>query len=137
MMITRYCRHCKSTGHYSADHHLKETPMTEKTITLYTKSTGCQPCNLTKRKFVDAGIATKDDDGQLTSAIEGVTFKVYDVDKAENRELAEELAYQGITSVPVVFLNFELTPEDTGPCDYWRDFRPDLISALADQLTEE
>lgn len=136
-MLTRYCRHCKTTGHYSADHHLKETPMTEKTITLYTKSTGCQPCNLTKRKFVDAGIATKGYDGQLTSAIEGVDIKVYDVDKPENREIAEELAHEGITSVPLVRLNFELTPEDDNPRDYWQDFRPDLISALADQLTEE
>ncbi|MFW0181292.1 hypothetical protein [Rothia sp. P5766] len=111
--------------------------MTNKTITLYTKSTGCQPCNLTKRKFVDAGIATKDENGHLISAIDGVTLKVYDVDKEENRKLAEELAHQGITSVPVVMLNFALEPEDTAPCDYWRDFRPDLIGALANQLTEE
>lgn len=111
--------------------------MTQKTITLYTKSTGCQPCNLTKRKFIDAGLATKDDTGQLTSAIDGVDLKVYDVDLPENRELAEELAYQGLTTVPVVFLNFPLEPEDAAPCDYWRDFRPDLIGALADQLTEE
>lgn len=110
--------------------------MTKKTITVYAKSTGCMPCAMTKRKLVDVGLVAKDADGNFSSTLVGVDLKICDVDLPENRELAEELAYQGITSVPFVALNFELTPEDAGPCDSWQGYRPDLIAALADQLSE-
>lgn len=108
-----------------------------KTITIYTKSAGCQQCEMTKRRLLATGIATKDVDGNLTSAIDGITLTIHEVDLPENRHIAEELAYSGITSVPAVQLDFQLEPEDAPACDSWQGFRPDLIGALANQLTEE
>lgn len=93
-----------------------------KTITLYTKRTGCMQCEMTKKALTRAGIIDR--------------IKVIEIDQPENAALLENLKAEGLLQAPIIMLNFPI--EHAGEqITEWAGFIPTAITALTQHLQEE
>lgn len=95
--------------------------MSEKTVTLYSKTTGCQMCNLTKRAFEREGVLEK--------------VKIVYIDQPENAEILESLKENGLTQAPVVMTNFPVELNGAQVTE-WTGLIPSAVKQAATVLKE-
>lgn len=104
--------------------------MTKKTITLYVKTTGCNQCDMTKRRLVAEGIAKKlpGFPVNIESALDDVEIKTVYIDQPENAGTLAVLKEQGLMEAPIVLVDFPVSV-DGKIVDHWTGFNPDAIKA--------
>lgn len=96
--------------------------MTEKTITVYSKTTGCAQCNLTKRALTSEGV------------IDDVNI-IY-IDQPENADTLKMLISQGLTQAPVVMTNFPVELNGQQVTE-WTGFIPSALKQAAQELKKD
>lgn len=93
-----------------------------KTITVYSKTTGCPQCERTKKIL--------ERDGLL-----GITKIIY-IDQPEHAEVLASLKAEGLTQAPVVMLDFPV--ECRGQViDHWTGLDPDALKAAREAVLGE
>ena len=107
-------------------------------ITLYSKTSGCTQCTMTKTSLVKHGLGEWDSSNILTanlvSAVPGLEIKTVLIDQPENAEVLEWLKEENLVQAPIVMLSFPVTGDDGVEVDTWSGFRPDLVKATAKAL---
>lgn len=91
------------------------------TITLYTKTTGCMQCLLTKKALTKAGIIDQ--------------VKIIEIDQPENAHILENLRAEGLLQAPIIMLNFPINHGGRQITE-WSGFQPTAIHALAKHIKE-
>ena len=104
--------------------------MSDKTLTLYAKKTGCPQCDMTKRRLVAEGIAAYDGENPrgVTSTVPGLDIKTVYIDQPENAHILADLKSQGLMEAPVVMVNFPVSVDGV-ILDHWSGFQPVAIKA--------
>lgn len=93
--------------------------MIEKILTVYSKTTGCHQCNLTKRKLADLGVIDR--------------VKIIYIDQPENADVLENLKAHGLTTAPIVMASYPVTFNGETVTE-WTGFIPAALEAAAQEI---